>query len=54
VWPHDDLGVRNGVARVYEENLPPKQLKAFGERFAPYRSAAAWHFWRAADTQAPA
>ncbi|MFZ4120767.1 MAG: DNA-3-methyladenine glycosylase family protein [Caulobacterales bacterium] len=53
VWPHDDLGVRNGVVRVYGESLPPKQLLAFGERFAPYRSAAAWHFWRAADTKAP-
>jgi DNA-3-methyladenine glycosylase II len=51
VWPHDDLGVRNGVARVYGETLKPKQLLAFGERFAPYRSAAAWHFWRAADTK---
>ncbi len=51
VWPHDDLGVRNGVARVYGETLTPKLLLAFGERFAPHRSAAAWHFWRAADTK---
>jgi 3-methyladenine DNA glycosylase/8-oxoguanine DNA glycosylase len=53
VWPHDDLGVRNGVARAYGETLAPKQLLAFGERFAPFRSAAAWHLWRAADTITP-
>lgn len=50
VWPHDDLGVRNGVERLYGEKLAPKALKSFGDRFAPFRSAAAWHCWRAADT----
>jgi DNA-3-methyladenine glycosylase II len=53
IWPHDDLGVRNGVERLYGDRLGPKALKHFGERFAPFRSAAAWHCWRAVDAAAP-
>ncbi len=46
-----DLGVRNGFRRAYGlEALPtPKELRAFGERWAPYRSVACWYLWRAAD-----
>lgn len=51
VLPVTDLGVRNGVRRAYGLDLPPtpKELRAFGERWAPYRSVASWYLWRAAD-----
>jgi 3-methyladenine DNA glycosylase/8-oxoguanine DNA glycosylase len=51
VLPVDDYGVRKGFARAYHKReLPtPKQLLAFGERWRPFRSAAAWYLWRAAD-----
>lgn len=50
VWPVDDLGVRNGWARMHELERPPtaKELAALGDRFRPYRSTAAWYCWRAA------
>jgi DNA-3-methyladenine glycosylase II len=50
VWPVDDLGVRNGWARIHEMETPPlpKALFALGERLRPYRSTAAWYCWRAA------
>lgn len=53
VWPVDDLGVRKGFALTYgSQSLPsPKELMALGDRFRPYRSAAALAFWRAADLQ---
>lgn len=50
VWPSDDLGVRKGVQRITGRALTPKQLAAYGDRWKPYRSAAAWHAWRATDT----
>src|SRR6266480_3516906 len=51
VWPVDDYGVRKGFARTFgKRKLPtPKQLSKFGERWRPYRSVAAWYFWRALD-----
>jgi 3-methyladenine DNA glycosylase/8-oxoguanine DNA glycosylase len=51
VWPVDDYGVRKGFARTFRRrNLPtPKQLTKFGEQWRPYRSIAAWYFWRALD-----
>lgn len=52
VWPVDDLGVRKGYALTYGGELPsPKELQARGARFRPYRSAAAWYLWQAADLQ---
>ena len=51
VWPVDDYGVRKGFAKTFRRRkLPtPKQLMKFGERWRPYRSVAAWYFWRALD-----
>ena len=51
VWPVHDYGVRKGFARVFgKRKLPtPKQLTKLGEKWRPYRSVAAWYFWRALD-----
>ena len=51
ILPVDDYGVRQGYALAYRKRqLPkPKQLLARGEPWRPYRSVAAWYFWRAVD-----
>ena len=51
VWPVDDYGVRKGFAKTFRRRkLPtPKQLMRVGEKWRPYRSVAAWYFWRALD-----
>ncbi len=51
VLPADDFGVRNGFRRAYKKrDLPAvKELLAFGERWRPHRTTAAWYLWRAAD-----
>ncbi len=49
VLPADDLGLRDGARLWY--NLPhlptPRALRAFGERWRPYRSVASWYLWQA-------
>lgn len=51
VLPVDDFGVRHGFRLSYGlKDMPaPKVLALFGERWAPYRTAAAWYLWRAVD-----
>jgi DNA-3-methyladenine glycosylase II len=51
VWPVTDYGVRKGFAKTFgRRKLPtPKQLLKFGKKLQPYRSIAAWYFWRALD-----
>jgi DNA-3-methyladenine glycosylase II len=51
VLPVDDFGVREGYRLAYgcRERPTPKALRAVGERWKPYRSAAAWYLWRAAS-----
>src|SRR3954452_9588211 len=57
VWPVADYGVLKGFAKTFgKRKLPkPKQFAKIGEKWRPYRSVAAWYFWRALDVpQAPA
>ncbi len=51
VLPVDDFGVRNGFRLAYKKReMPkPKTLAAFGEKWKPHRTTAAWFLWRAAD-----
>src|SRR5205814_1575157 len=51
VWPVTDYGVQKGFAKTFgRRKLPtPKQLLKIGEKWRPYRSVAAWYFWRALD-----
>ncbi len=53
VLPIDDLGVRKGAEKLFRREFTPKELGKYGERWAPFRSAAAWHLWRYIDTQTP-
>src|SRR5207302_2964726 len=50
-WPAADYGVQKGLAKTFgKRKLPtPKQLIKLGKKFQPYRSVAAWYFWRALD-----
>jgi DNA-3-methyladenine glycosylase II len=53
VLPVDDFGVRAGFRAAYGlRKLPhPKALAAYGDRWKPYRSAAAWYLWRATELE---
>lgn len=51
----DDYGLRKGFRAAIalgtgRDGLPtPAELAAYGERWAPHRSAASWYLWRAAE-----
>jgi DNA-3-methyladenine glycosylase II len=51
VLPVDDFGVRAGFRAAYGlSRMPkPRSLAAWGERWRPYRSTAAWYLWRALE-----
>jgi len=53
VWPSDDLGVRKGAQMMFAREFTPKTLAPFGDTYAPWRSAMAWHCWRATETVTP-
>ncbi len=54
VWPVDDYGVRKGYSRAVgrEDLVSPRELRQYGEAWAPYRSVAAWYFWRESEAAA--
>ncbi|CAA9303995.1 MAG: DNA-3-methyladenine glycosylase II [uncultured Gemmatimonadaceae bacterium] len=51
VLPELDLGVQKGIQLAYGlERLPrPREVLEIGAVWAPYRSVAAWYFWRSLD-----
>ena len=51
VLPVDDFGVRSGFRIAYKKReMPkPKALLAFGKKWRPHGTTAAWYLWRAAD-----
>jgi DNA-3-methyladenine glycosylase II len=51
VLPVDDFGVRKGFRLAYGRSSMPtqKEVMQYGERWRPYRTAAAWYLWRAVD-----
>ena len=51
VLPVDDFGVRGGFRAAYGlARMPkPKALAAWGERWKPFRTTAAWYLWRAVE-----
>jgi DNA-3-methyladenine glycosylase II len=53
VFPVDDFGVRKGYSLLYlgHEMVTPRTLLALGEVYRPYRSVAAWYFWRVLEQQ---
>lgn len=52
IMPAADLGVQKGVQAIYRmKKLPQPELVLRRTRhLAPFRSAASWYFWLAADT----
>ncbi|WP_312263970.1 DNA-3-methyladenine glycosylase 2 family protein [Rivihabitans pingtungensis] len=53
VWPVDDIGLQRAVSRHYlaGDTPTPKALRAFGQRFAPWRTVATWYLWRSLDPE---
>jgi DNA-3-methyladenine glycosylase II len=53
VWPVGDLGIRRGLGRILSapEMPSPADAAPLGERWAPYRSAAALCCWAASDAK---
>lgn len=51
VWPVDDLGLQRAVALHYNggERMLLADVRAIGERWAPWRSVATWYLWRSLD-----
>ncbi len=56
VFPHDDLGVRTAIRRLYRfDELPSKdECLEIGERWRPYASIGSWYCWRFLDLNAKA
>ena len=53
VWPVLDLGVRAGFTKILglDDAPGPKDMEPMGDRYRPWRSAAAFYCWRALENE---
>jgi methylated-DNA-[protein]-cysteine S-methyltransferase len=51
ILPVDDFGIRKGFGYAYRRRALPERAEVArrGERWKPYRTAASWYLWRAAE-----
>ena len=51
VFPVDDIGIQNAVARHYndDERLPVAEMREIAVAWQPWRSVASWYLWRSLD-----
>jgi len=51
ILPLDDIGVINGICKMYNLKYPIKreELIEIGNKWKPYRSVATWYIWRSLD-----
>lgn len=51
VFPVLDLGVRNGMTKVYgiDPKAKPHEFEAIAENWRPWRSVGAWYMWRSLE-----
>lgn len=55
VLPHDDLGVRNAIRRLYGLSEMPgrEEMDRIAEPWRPYASVACWYLWRSLSGPMP-
>ena len=55
VFPVDDLGVRNGILKLYclEKSTSHAEFRAIAEPWNPYASIGSWYCWRGLETDIP-
>lgn len=55
VFPVDDLGVRNGILKLYglEKSASHADFKDIAEPWSPYASIGSWYCWRSLETDIP-
>jgi|TARA_B110000438_G_C15670086_1_gene587800 DNA-3-methyladenine glycosylase II len=53
VFPVGDLGVRTAIKKIYKlETLPSvRDLKSYGEKWAPFESIGTWYAWRSLNPE---
>jgi len=51
LWPVGDLAMRRGWERIHnlKEEIDPKKLDLFSDKFAGRQSIVAWYCWRATE-----
>lgn len=49
VFPVEDLGIKKGVKKIYNNELSDHDMVRYASRWKPYRTTASWYIWRVLD-----
>jgi DNA-3-methyladenine glycosylase II len=54
VFPSDDLGIKNGMSRIFgvsPREMTRNRMEEIAERWKPYRTVASWYIWRSLENR---
>ena len=51
IFPHDDLGIRNGIKKLTGKDMGENEMIEFAERWKPYRTTASMYIWESLDNK---
>jgi len=51
VFPTDDLGIRNGMKKIFGENITIREMEKKALNWRPYRTFASWYIWRSLENR---
>lgn len=49
IFPIEDLGIRNGMQKVYQKNLTQEEMISISNKWKPFRTYASMYIWRNLD-----
>lgn len=50
VFPLDDLGIKNGMEKIFNSKMMSKQeMETVSFKWKPYRTIASWYIWRSLE-----
>lgn len=51
VFPHEDLGIKNGIRKLLGKQYSSQEMEDFAVRWKPYRTIASWYVWANLDNR---
>lgn len=51
IFPSDDLGIKNGIKKIFGKELSRKKMDKKALKWKPYRTAASWYVWRSLENR---
>lgn len=51
IFPSDDLGIKNGMKKIFGKDLSRGEMEKRALKWKPFRTVASWYIWRSLENR---